>query len=122
MRSRPGSNSEIDTPATLSDQIAERTRSIKAGDSPNGCGSIDELTIWLCNPLICDWKPETVEVLSECGSFHESKLALVRVGDRVRVKQLQRDLSQLKYEGKALQDYGKGDTDIAEFFGGPKKP
>ena len=30
--------------------------------------------------------PETVEVLSECGSFHESKLALVRVGDRVRVK------------------------------------
>ncbi|MCX6366916.1 MAG: heavy metal translocating P-type ATPase [Armatimonadetes bacterium] len=30
--------------------------------------------------------PETVEVLSECGAFHESKLALVVVGDRVRVK------------------------------------
>lgn len=30
--------------------------------------------------------PETVEVLSECGSFHESKLALVQVGDRVRVR------------------------------------
>nr|WP_309690111.1 heavy metal translocating P-type ATPase [Armatimonas sp.] len=30
--------------------------------------------------------PETVEVLSECGSFHESKLALVAVGDRVRVR------------------------------------
>ena len=30
--------------------------------------------------------PETVEVLSECGAFHESKLALVAVGDRVRVK------------------------------------
>ncbi|MBB6052030.1 heavy metal translocating P-type ATPase [Armatimonas rosea] len=30
--------------------------------------------------------PETVEVLSDCGSFHESKLALVRVGDRVRVR------------------------------------
>ena len=30
--------------------------------------------------------PETVEVLSDCGSFHESKLALVQVGDRVRVR------------------------------------
>ncbi|WP_309718849.1 heavy metal translocating P-type ATPase, partial [Armatimonas sp.] len=30
--------------------------------------------------------PETVEVLSDCGAFHESKLALVVVGDRVRVK------------------------------------
>lgn len=30
--------------------------------------------------------PQTVEVLSDCGSFHESRLELVRVGDRVRVK------------------------------------
>lgn len=30
--------------------------------------------------------PQTVEVLSDCGSFHESRLDLVQVGDRVRIK------------------------------------
>ena len=43
-------------------------------------------------------------------------------GDQIKVKQLKRNLSDLKFDRDSLQAFGKKDPDVAEFFAKDKKP
>jgi hypothetical protein len=53
----------------------------------------------------------------------EGNLFLVTTeGDQIKVKQLKRNLSDLKFDRDSLQAFGKKDPDVAEFFAKDKKP
>jgi hypothetical protein len=69
-----------------------------------------------------DGKTGSVTIGKETYDLTQGNLILVSLrGPTVRVKQLQRDLSQLKHTYDQLSAYAKADAEIADFFKATEK-
>ncbi|MBI1916308.1 MAG: hypothetical protein HYS12_16490 [Planctomycetes bacterium] len=64
-----------------------------------------------------DAKTGQVKINGEAYELADGNLFLVFTeGEQSRVKQLKRDISNLKFERESLEAFGRNDPEIAEFF------
>lgn len=65
-----------------------------------------------------DGRSGTAVIDGNSFNLNNGNLFLVAPGDHgYRVKQLRRDLANLKADGEALRDFAQADIEIQEFFG-----